>query len=359
MPSITPAWRTAAAAVAGRAAGRARAPPRPPGEKGPLRAGSVGPKSATTGVPTAQARCSGPVSAATTSRARRASSTYSSSVVGKQRMAAPADAATTRSARPSSPGPKVTSDWSPRPRSSRASSPKRSAGQSLLRPAAAGVQEHEARRRAGPAGRRRRAPPLPPRTAAGTRAAPRASMPSGASRARFLSITWPPPTRVTRLAQQPRRARPRAAPRAPSRDARRAREPRPGRRLPEALEVERDVVAARAQRAERRERAAPSRRPRREGAAITWSSSGFCSQQRRATAAPPPSRSPSRRRCSAASAGSVWTTSPIDERRTRSAFTRGSSRAARACRGPWGRRRWRPARRTSAPRRAPGTVSGV
>ena len=70
---------------------------------GPLRAGSVGPKTPTTGAPTAQARCSGPVSAATTSRARRASSAYSSSVVGKQRSAVPADAATTR--RPAAPRP--------------------------------------------------------------------------------------------------------------------------------------------------------------------------------------------------------------------------------------------------------------
>jgi hypothetical protein len=114
--------RRALAAMAGEA-GR---PPREhtsAGFHGPLRAGSVGPKSATAGVPTAQARWSGPVSAATMARARWASAANSSSEAGKLAMAVPPDAATTRSASPSSPGPQLTSVGMPRRASREASSP--------------------------------------------------------------------------------------------------------------------------------------------------------------------------------------------------------------------------------------------
>ena len=119
------------------------------GANGPLRAGSVGPKSATTGVPTAQARCSGPgVGRHHQPRAARQLDVFAAASSGSERRAAPSEAATTRSARPSSPG----APGHERPEAalaqiSRASAPKRSARPQLALPAAARVQHHESRPR--------------------------------------------------------------------------------------------------------------------------------------------------------------------------------------------------------------------
>ena len=73
-------------------------PPTSSGDHGPLRAGSVGPKRPTIGVPTAAAMCIGPVSPDTISARARASATRSA-IVGRrrQRRAAPPEAATTAS----------------------------------------------------------------------------------------------------------------------------------------------------------------------------------------------------------------------------------------------------------------------
>ena len=78
------------------------------GRHGPFRTGLVGPYSPTMGAPTAAARCSGPVSPDTISRAPRASASTSPIRVGGASRAAPADAATTSRARSSSCGPQST-----------------------------------------------------------------------------------------------------------------------------------------------------------------------------------------------------------------------------------------------------------
>ena len=103
-------------------------------DQGPFRRGSVGPYNPTTGVPTAPATWSGPVSPATITDAALHSAARSAMRVGGAAAAAPSEAATTRSASARSPGPQATTDGRPWSRHRRrASAPNRSAGQHSLR----------------------------------------------------------------------------------------------------------------------------------------------------------------------------------------------------------------------------------
>ena len=114
-------------------------------------------------------------------RAPRASSTNSRSVVGKQRRAAPSEAATTRSARPSSPGPQVTSGSSPRSAQAARHGAEALGGPELALPAAARVQDHERPARPRPARRTSTSAACLVARAAGTRAAPRPRCPARAA----------------------------------------------------------------------------------------------------------------------------------------------------------------------------------
>jgi hypothetical protein len=110
------------------------------GNHGPLRSGYVGPNSATIGVATAPAMCSGPVSPEMISRALRARPTRSLIVVGGDNSAAPEDAAMTAAASDSSPGPHNTTDARPSScRIAAATAPNRSGGQRLFGQAAPGL----------------------------------------------------------------------------------------------------------------------------------------------------------------------------------------------------------------------------
>jgi hypothetical protein len=97
---------------------------------GPFRAGSVGPKIPTTGLPSAHARCSGPVSPAIVNEHRRVNSINSPSS-GVTPTAAPPLEATNSDANPTSSGPAFTTTPSPRAASSCATAPYRAAGHRL------------------------------------------------------------------------------------------------------------------------------------------------------------------------------------------------------------------------------------
>ena len=113
-------------------------------------------------------------------------------VVGNERTAAPSEAATTRSASSSSPGPQVTTDRRPRDAAAPGPAPRSApAGQSLLAQPPAGLRIAKS---PTPSSLR------PPSTRAATSSEygsgnsrrPVASMPRGPRRARFLSITCSP-----------------------------------------------------------------------------------------------------------------------------------------------------------------------
>src|SRR5687767_1706185 len=109
-------------------------------DHGPLRLASVGPNSATSGVPTAPPMCSGPVSPEISTRARRAMAKRSVIDVAGASSAAPFEARVTSSANDCSPGPHKTSERSPqRSRIPAASAPKRSRGHRLFGHAAPGL----------------------------------------------------------------------------------------------------------------------------------------------------------------------------------------------------------------------------
>jgi hypothetical protein len=108
---------------------------------GPLRSKRVGPNSATIGVPTAPAMCSGPVSPDTISAALRAMPTRSVIVVGGATSALAEEAATTADASACSPGPQSTTERRPASRVNiDASAPKRSGGHRLFGHAAPGLR---------------------------------------------------------------------------------------------------------------------------------------------------------------------------------------------------------------------------
>ena len=321
---MTPAWRVQRGCSTARSwacAARPRLPART-GRCAPARwARRARPRACRRRTRGAAARCPPPPRAARGARARRSRGASS----GTSERAAPLDAATTRSARASSPGPKLTSARSPRP-------PQLARE---LRRRAPPARACSPSRRRGSAPRSRRQP-RPCRNAStratasaengsGNSRSPTASMPSGSQQRQVLVDHVAAADAGDGLAQQPRRAR--LAPRGPlpADHARRPREPRPGGRLPEPLEVERGVVAARAQRGDRRERPHPVEGAARRRQRSPGRAAGSARAARRdGGSTTQPVSQPAR--CSAASAGSVWTTSPIDERRTRSAFTRGSSR---------------------------------
>src|SRR6185503_3810639 len=110
------------------------------GDHGPLRSARGGPNSATIGVPTAPAMCSGPVSPDTMRLALFAIARMSVMLVAGACSAAPLDEATTADAAASSPGPHSTTDRRPRrSRIAAASAPKRAAGHRLFDHAAPGL----------------------------------------------------------------------------------------------------------------------------------------------------------------------------------------------------------------------------
>ena len=110
------------------------------GAHGPFRSALVGPKSPTTGVPTAAARCSGPVSPEIITRAPLAIPNTSLLVVGGATSAAPPAAAATDAASDSSRGPHSTSDRRPCDTArAAATAPKRAGGQRLFGHAAPGL----------------------------------------------------------------------------------------------------------------------------------------------------------------------------------------------------------------------------
>ena len=105
--------------------------------------------------------------------------------------------------------------------------------------------------------------------------------------------------------------------------------------------------------ADRARRTRPARAPagRAAGAGMARDTAGLPSTSGRAAGSTIQSTSNPRCR-SAAATGSVCTTSPMAESRTRSAFIAGAAPAASGCRGPSRRRRWPPGPRRTAPPRA-------
>ena len=292
-----------------------------------------GPKSASVRAPSASARCSGPVSPPTKSRARESRPRQTAEVEERQRARAPAASAASRSARRSSPGPHETTGARP----ALANEAAREVREALLAPrllglAGAGVQE---RRTAAARGEER----------VGLRARP-AEQVARVGGAQVAGDAMPP--RGARDSD-PRRARASAAGvdrgsrRAPPRRARGGRSPRirsperPRRarhgRLPESLHVDRELRRERPHRPAQR-RAMPRSVPGASGllrqarvsATKTSAQSGFPRAVPRTAARPPSRPSAPAARASPAS-GSAWIRRPSGRRAIRSRMqeTGGSS----------------------------------
>ena len=118
-----------------------------PGGGGPQRSGEVGPKTASTGVPTAVARCTGPESQATSrsTAARPAASPSTGRRVRSPSIGA-RQAARKRPAPRRRPGPPASTMLAPRAASASATAAKRSAAQSLVAWLAPGATATRGRR---------------------------------------------------------------------------------------------------------------------------------------------------------------------------------------------------------------------
>ena len=190
------------------------------------------------------------------------------------------------SASRSSPGPQVTSGVSPRSRRPRATAPK------PTRPARAcsaqpppGFRTHELAPRPGPRPPGAPRPRPPPRPSAGSGNSRR---PTALDAERRAAAPGSCRSRGPRRREEHRvldeHARERLAPPAAAvaDHARRARQPRPGRGLPQPLEVERHVVALRRAARAPPARNGPRRNARAGGAAVTRETSGLPSSSGRA-----------------------------------------------------------------------------